>query len=83
MSSGDFFCQMSSAESMIQLSRSKCCLLVNEVSDVAGHLLHLGVVERLDVPHGAIVVCCQEVDGCSLTTKSAASANSVKLVVCI
>ena len=41
---------------------------LDEVGDVHGHLLNLGVVELLDVAEDAHVVLNDEVDGDTLTT---------------
>lgn len=58
------------------------CLLVfvwflHEIGHVGGHLLNLGVVERLDVVQRTLVVLGDEVDGHSLATETSTASNSV------
>lgn len=48
---------------------------LNEIGDVHGHLLHVGVVEGLDVFHGPFVLLVDQIDGHPLPTKSAAPAD--------
>lgn len=49
--------------------------LLDKVGHVHGHLLHRGVVERLNVPQGSLVVLGHHVDGDSLPAETTPSAN--------
>mmetsp|Transcript_20120 Transcript_20120/g.44381 ORF Transcript_20120/g.44381 Transcript_20120/m.44381 type:complete len:227 (+) Transcript_20120:61-741(+) len=53
----------------------------NQVSNVCWHLLNLSVVELFDVLHGPHIVVCHEIDGNTLSTKSAASTNPMEVVL--
>mmetsp|Transcript_20996 Transcript_20996/g.42655 ORF Transcript_20996/g.42655 Transcript_20996/m.42655 type:complete len:386 (+) Transcript_20996:219-1376(+) len=53
----------------------------DEVGDVHGHLLDLGVVELLDVAHVAHVVARHKVDGNALTTETPRAPNPVDVVL--
>lgn len=53
-------------------------MALNEIGDIHRHLFDGGVVERLDVFHGPYVIIGHQIDGHSLPTESAASANPDK-----
>lgn len=54
---------------------------LHEIGHVGGHLLDLGVVERLNVVQRALVVLGDEVDGHSLATETTTASNSVYEII--
>mmetsp|Transcript_46371 Transcript_46371/g.91479 ORF Transcript_46371/g.91479 Transcript_46371/m.91479 type:complete len:468 (-) Transcript_46371:756-2159(-) len=54
---------------------------LQEFRDVHRHLLDLSLVVLLNVLHQLLVVCCDEVDGDSLTTETSATADSMQVVL--
>ena len=48
---------------------------LDEVSDVHGHLVHLGIVKLLYVFQGTLVVPSDEVDGHSLSAKTSTTTD--------
>mmetsp|Transcript_70660 Transcript_70660/g.140053 ORF Transcript_70660/g.140053 Transcript_70660/m.140053 type:complete len:208 (-) Transcript_70660:645-1268(-) len=56
---------------------------LNQVRDVHGHLLDLGVVKLLDLTEGAHVLGGEEVDGNSLTAEAAAATDAVDVVLAV
>jgi hypothetical protein len=49
---------------------------LDEVGDVEGHLVNVGVVELFNVLEGADILLGHEVDGNSLTTKTSSTSNT-------
>lgn len=50
-------------------------ILLDKIGHVHGHLLDGGVVERLNVPQGSLVIFGHHVDGYSLTAKTTTPTN--------
>ena len=57
--------------------------ILDEVSNVHGHLLDLGVVELLDFTHHADIVGGDEVDGNTLTTETTTTTDTVNVVLTV
>jgi len=56
---------------------------LDEVGDVHGHLVDLGVVELLDVLQIPLVLFGDKVDGDALTTESTSTTDSVDVVLSV
>jgi len=61
-------------------SNSEYLTGLNEVSNIHGHLVNLGVVVLLDVGHHSLVLFSHKVDRNSLTTETSGATNSVNVV---
>lgn len=55
-------------------------ILLDKIGHIHGHLLDGGVVERLNVPQGSLVILGHHVDGYSLSAKTTTAANPVDVV---
>ena len=60
-----------------------CCFSLDEVSDVHGHFLDLGVVELFDVPQVPDVTFGEEVDGYTLPSEAAGATDTVDVVLAV
>ena len=56
-------------------------MALDQIGDVHGHLLDLGVVELLDLAERAHVLTGEEVDRDTLAAEAAAAADSVNVVL--
>merc|ERR1719203_2787569 len=65
----------------VRLACRSLCARSDEVGDVHGHLLDLGVVEPLEVLHGAHVVIRHKIDGNALAAEAAATTDAVQVVL--
>jgi len=57
--------------------------ILDEVSNVHGHLLDLGAVELLDLTEHANIVSGDEVDGNTLTTETTTATDTVNVVLTV
>lgn len=55
-------------------------ILLDKIGHVHGHLLNGGVVERLNVPQGSLVILSHHVDGNTLSAKTSTPTNPVDVV---
>lgn len=55
-------------------------ILLDKIGHIHGHLLDRGVVERLNVPQGSLVILSHHVDGYSLSAKTTTPTNPVDVV---
>merc|ERR1711872_805636 len=62
---------------------SLVCHALNEVGDVHGHFIDLGVVELLDVLQIAFVLFRDKVDGDALTTETPSAPDPVDVVLSV
>ena len=67
---------------VLSYRQSGCCCL-DQVGNVHGHLVNLGVVELLDVAQVTHVPGGQEVDGDSLTSETPGASDTVDVVLAV
>jgi hypothetical protein len=78
--SDDISCRHKAAV-VVQAAKLPNAASLDEVGDVHGHLLDLGVVERFDVLQGATVVRSHEVDRDSLSAEATSAPDPVDVVL--
>lgn len=71
------------AERDAVLGRGCQCMrsFLNEIGDIEGHLVNLGVVELFDIPQHPDIFSRNKVDGDTLPSKSSTTSNTMDVVL--
>jgi hypothetical protein len=56
---------------------------LDQIGDVHWHLLNLGAVELLNLSHHTNIICCDEVDGNTLSSETSTTTDSVNVVLTV